>query len=134
MDYLFVYGTLRSELVPPHLRQILNESSRIGTGTVRGQLYDLGQYPGAQLDASAETLIVGEVFALLESRPALAVLDYYEGFDPADPEASLFIRTKCQVELNDNRQLECWIYVYNQPLVSAPLIISGDYLKRKGSI
>jgi gamma-glutamylcyclotransferase (GGCT)/AIG2-like uncharacterized protein YtfP len=130
MEYLFVYGTLRSELAPPHLRQILNESSRIGTGTVRGQLYDLGQYPGAKLDPLAESLIVGEVFTLLESQPMLAVLDYYEGFDPADPEASLFIRTRCQVELNDHRQLECWIYVYNQSLASAPLITSGDYLKR----
>src|SRR5437588_543686 len=128
-EYLFVYGTLRPELAPDEVADAVHQLRRIGAATVRGQLYDLGEYPGAILDASANTTISGEVFELPDDQTVLAALDEYEGFNPNDSEASLFVRIKCQVTLSDGRKLESWIYVYNRSPEQMPLLTSGDYAK-----
>ncbi|MCI0338188.1 MAG: gamma-glutamylcyclotransferase [Acidobacteria bacterium] len=127
-EYLFVYGSLRPALAPPGLRQLVQQWHRIGAAFVQGRLYDLGDYPGAILDAESELQIIGEIFELPDDETVLATLDQYEGFDCDNHDASLFVRTKCHVLLGDVRKVECWIYVYNRETTSAKLIVNGDYL------
>lgn len=128
-EYLFVYGTLRPNLAPAEIADTVDQLRPVGSASVRGRLYDLGEYPGAILDASSETTISGEIFELPDDQTVLAALDEYEGFTPNDPEASLFVRVKCTVTLSDGRKLESWIYVYNQSPEQMPLVTSGDYAK-----
>lgn len=128
-EYLFVYGTLRPEVAPPEVADAVHQLRPVGAASVRGHLYDLGEYPGAILDASANTTIAGELFELPDDQAILAALDDYEGFDCNDPEASLFVRIKCLVTLSDGRKLESWIYVYNRSPEQMPLVTSGDYTK-----
>jgi pyruvate carboxylase len=45
-DYLFVYGTLRSQMNDPLHRLLETHAVLVGTGTFQGKLYDLGRYPG----------------------------------------------------------------------------------------
>jgi gamma-glutamylcyclotransferase (GGCT)/AIG2-like uncharacterized protein YtfP len=132
-EHLFVYGTLQPELAPEEVAGLVRQLRRVGVASVSGRLYDLGEYPGAILDDSADTMIVGEVFELPDNQAVLAALDAYEGFDPAAPEASLFVRIKCPVTLSDGRKLESWVYVYNQSLEQRPLVTGGDYAKREGT-
>ncbi len=124
-EHLFVYGTLRPALAPTRLKPLIECLKPVGTATVVGKLYDLGDYPGATLEQ--EGLIVGEVVELPEDDAALAALDSYEGYDPLDEAQSLFVRRRCAATLMDGRTVECWIYVYQQSLDAAEWIPSGDY-------
>jgi gamma-glutamylcyclotransferase (GGCT)/AIG2-like uncharacterized protein YtfP len=128
-EYLFVYGTLRPSHAPAEVASVVKSLRKIGIGHIKGQLYDLGEYPGAILDASADTTISGEVFTLSNARAVLPVLDSYEDFDPNDPENSLFVRKKYPVTLSDGRKLKCWVYVYNRDLGEARPLAGGDYAK-----
>jgi gamma-glutamylcyclotransferase (GGCT)/AIG2-like uncharacterized protein YtfP len=128
-EYLFVYGTLRPNHAPAEVAAVVKNLRKIGTGYIRGQLYDLGEYPGAILEASASTTISGEVFAITNEHAVLSILDSYEDFNPSDPENSLFVRKRRPVTLSDGRKLKCWVYVYNRDPESARLVAGGDYAK-----
>lgn len=101
----------------------------IGPAFTQGRLYDLGEYPGAVLDASSRTKIMGRIFSLPEDENLLNSLDEYEGFDPRNRKNSLFVREETKVTLESGQKLSCWIYVYNQDVSGAKLISGGDYLK-----
>ncbi|HKP87483.1 MAG TPA: gamma-glutamylcyclotransferase family protein [Blastocatellia bacterium] len=126
--YLFVYGTLLPGHAPDEIARVAEKLRLVGPAHVRGQLYDLGDYPGAILDSSSDDAIFGQVFELPDDESALRSLDSYEGFDSEDPQDSLFIRRKARASLDDGRTLECWVYAYNRNPQTAPLIESGNYV------
>ena len=110
-DYLFVYGTLKPEAAPVEVAGVMRQLKRVGSGTIRGFLYDLGEYPGARLDANGGE-IKGEIFEFDE--PAiLKPLDAYEEYDPEVPGKSLFVRRRCHVHLKEGN-LFSWVYEYNR--------------------
>jgi gamma-glutamylcyclotransferase (GGCT)/AIG2-like uncharacterized protein YtfP len=130
-EYLFVYGTLRSEIAPSWFNLLAQNWPRIGAGYTHGRLYDFGEYPGGRLDAGCDESIIGEVLELPEGdslADGLDALDRYEGINGEDQGASSFVRTRCNVILENRHEIECWIYVYNGEIASANLIESGDYL------
>jgi gamma-glutamylcyclotransferase (GGCT)/AIG2-like uncharacterized protein YtfP len=133
-DHLFLYGTLLPPLASRRLGGVLARCAPVGPGSLPGRLHDLGRYPGAVPDPAAPGRVVGAVFRLPEREDVLGELDAYEGFDPADPPGSLFLRLPAEVDLADGRRLACWVYVYNRDPGPAPLIPHGDYLRwRAGS-
>jgi gamma-glutamylcyclotransferase (GGCT)/AIG2-like uncharacterized protein YtfP len=92
----------------------------VGSGFVRGHLYDLGSYPGVVLDDAGDE-IPGTIFQLPEESEVLRRLDEYEEFDAARPEASLFIRREWPVTRNDRRgTIICWVYAYNPASATIP--------------
>jgi gamma-glutamylcyclotransferase (GGCT)/AIG2-like uncharacterized protein YtfP len=129
-QYLFSYGTLVPGRAPAEIAPTVRKLRPIGPGKVRGRLYDLGNYPGAVLNKTA-SIISGEVFELPESPNILVKLDEYEGFDPANPQGSLFVRKRRLVSLNGGKKKWCWIYVYNRPLGHAPTLHNGDFSKSR---
>lgn len=116
---LFVYGTLHPERAPEEIADVVEKLRPVGHGTIRGTLYDLGEYPGVVVDGPRRQKIPGSVFTLPEDPKALAELDRYEEFHPADPAKSLFIRAKRMVTLANGTRRLCWVYVYNQQLPQA---------------
>jgi gamma-glutamylcyclotransferase (GGCT)/AIG2-like uncharacterized protein YtfP len=110
----FFYGTLRTGHGPPPIAHVLRTARTLGPGRVRGRLYDLGAYPGGIPDEQAPTTIPGSVFELPDDPELLRDLDAYEEFDPQRTDASLFLRTEGEVELEDGRRISCWMYVYNR--------------------
>lgn len=125
-EYLFVYGTLRSDLASAETRSLLTGVKRVSAATVRGKLYDLGGYPGLILDRDGE-LIVGEVLELSEAKTQFRAFDEYEGFTENAVSQSLFVRTKCRAVFPGGQFIEAWIYIYNQALTAARLVESGNY-------
>jgi gamma-glutamylcyclotransferase (GGCT)/AIG2-like uncharacterized protein YtfP len=125
-EYLFVYGTLRFDLASVETRSLLAGVKRISAATVRGKLYDLGEYPGLILEEGG-ALISGEMLELGAAKTQLRALDAYEEFAENAVSQSLFVRTKCRAVLADGQSVEAWIYVYNQSLNAARLIEGGDY-------
>ncbi len=128
-ECIFVYGTLRPANAPPELKALIGHWRKIGDGSIAGRLYNLGEYPGAVLDQHGGVRIIGEVFELPNDGVTLASLDAYEGFDPRNFDASLFVRRKCEVRLDYDARLECWVYAYNRQVAPSTIIQSGDYRK-----
>ena len=129
-EYLFSYGTLLPQHAPSEVGGIVSKLRHFGEGTVRGVLYDLGDYPGAVLDPSSDKRILGTVFRLPEDPNILVEFDRYEGFNPSTPGTSLFLRKRYPVELATGPTLECWIYDYNGKRVGAPVVTNGRYRPR----
>lgn len=131
-EFLFVCGTLRREMwhkIPPEIAALMQGLPFVGIGKIRGQLFDLGAYPGGVVGENFETNIVGEIYELPEPRAVFEVLDVYEGFVPGELEASLFARIQSTAKLEDGEQLLCWLYAYNDWVLNGRLIESGDYLE-----
>jgi gamma-glutamylcyclotransferase (GGCT)/AIG2-like uncharacterized protein YtfP len=126
-EHLFVYGTLSPQHAPPEISAVAQKLRPVGSASIRGQLYDLGEYPGAVLSSRSGSVIRGEVFELPDDRDALSYLDEYEGFEPARPRSSLFVRRNRSVRLDDGTQLRCWVYVYNRPVKGARLLTTGRF-------
>lgn len=76
----------------------------VARGTVRGALYDLGEYPGLVASDDEDARVPGVV--LVVSATALAQLDRYEGVDEG-----LYVRERVAVECDSDR-IEAWLYRY----------------------
>ncbi len=132
MTYLFVCGTLRQSQVGSlkvELIQLMQSLKFIGTGSAVGQLYDLGDYPGAIVGENFDSKIVGEVYEVDHPQAVFTILDQYEGFIPGELEASLFARVKVKITMSDGSLIEAWMYVYNDWVATGHLIESGDYVE-----
>jgi gamma-glutamylcyclotransferase (GGCT)/AIG2-like uncharacterized protein YtfP len=100
----------------------------VGRGTIRGNLYDLGDYPGARVVAAEPgQRVSGELYRLRDPELALETLDKYEEFSPREPNRSLFVRELLPVILEDGRKRRAWAYLYNRGIAGAKLIPSGRY-------
>ena len=119
---VFVYGTLRRGGVRA-MPDLFPEAKFIGQAKVRGNLYDLGTYPGLLLDES-DSLVVGEVYEVDDE--TLGKLDEIEA-------SSLYRRKQVEVSLA-GRKVTCWVYVDNSRLYPGrTLIISGDWIEYAGT-
>jgi gamma-glutamylcyclotransferase (GGCT)/AIG2-like uncharacterized protein YtfP len=127
--HLFLYGTLLPDLAPAELRDVVARLRHLGPAHVPGVLYDLGDFPGALVDPASPDRVVGRVFRLPDDPGVLAALDAHEGFEPADPAGSLFLRVERTVTLPDGGRLACWVYAYNRDPGQAPRVPHGDYAR-----
>lgn len=126
MDHIFCYGTLRAGLAPPEIAPVAARLVLVAQARLHGRLFDLGEFPGAIIDPSCAETIVGEVFAIPDGE-ILRELDRYEEYDPAAPEQGLFVRRQFSVELEDGRELLCWVYACRRDPGDVPQIPEGDY-------
>ena len=123
---LFVYGTLRRGSARHAILRRLG-AEFIGEGSIRAELFDCGEWPGARKSAANHAQVAGEIYRLRNSARALKVLDKVEGFRPQVPEASLFTRETTEVVLLDGKQTPAWVYWLNRRFGPMRRIPSGDY-------
>jgi gamma-glutamylcyclotransferase (GGCT)/AIG2-like uncharacterized protein YtfP len=126
-EYLFAYGTLRPGCAPVQVATLAAKLRPAGDGWIHGRLYDLGGYPGAVPDASAERKIFGTVIELPDDPDFLRRLDAYEECDPFAPDTSEYVRVLIEVELAGGGTVECWFYRYNWDVGEKRQIRSGDW-------
>lgn len=126
-EYVFLYGTLLPEHAPEEIKAVVAKLRPYARGSVRGVLFDFGDYPGAVLDPRSDKNIFGTVFRLPKNSSVLDELDEYEGFHRSALHNSLFIRKRHPVRLLTGRVLDCWIYEYNGKHVVAPVVANGRY-------
>src|SRR4026209_2093237 len=124
--YLFVYGTLRPGHAPAWVAPHVDPRPVVGPGSTPGRLYDLGNYPGCVVDPECSDRVHGLVLQIPDEA-TLAKFDAYEGYKPGDPARSLFVRTECDVTLDDGNTLRAAVYVYNRTVSAARLIPGGRY-------
>lgn len=136
-ELLFVYGTLRPQLVhlvsSPGVRQLVDRLTRLGQATIEGRIHDLGTFPALVLPAEplAVTegssgpphLVIGDLLRV--DGEALAALDMYEECTGPSP---LYRREQVDaVRQDDGRTVRAWTYVFCRDLGAAPRIEGGDY-------
>jgi gamma-glutamylcyclotransferase (GGCT)/AIG2-like uncharacterized protein YtfP len=108
-DFLAVYGTLRRRSIFPKLPEAVPQLYFVGYGQIRGRLFWQHTFPALTQGPG----IVGvELFEILDAK-VWCHLDSYEGFDPANSRASLFIRR--QVLLTTPRR-RAWVYFLNRDI------------------
>lgn len=125
-ERVFFYGTLMTGF-NRRLRIGIDSKLRyVGRGSIRAALFDLGLYPAA---VPGDGRVWGEVFETDEPEAVLAGLDSIEGYEPEEPERSLYTRAQAPVTLEPDLVVQAWVYFYNAPLGQAARIPSGDYLQ-----
>ena len=117
-QFVFAYGTLRTGGGATLSGDLPNFRS-LGFATVKGSLFDLGEYPALLLDESG-TQVHGEVFEVDEE--TLDILDEFES-----TAAYSRLRTTAYV---DGEAVDLWVYCPDRSqCVGSPRINSGDWLE-----
>ena len=122
-EHVFVYGTLRQG----HGRENLMITGRKKPsikGKIRGDLVDLGEYPGLK-DGDGE--VVGELHSYDDVTSVLNRLDQIEGFYRHNSQKNLFERILCDVETT-NGSVQAWTYRWTDS--TGYIINSGDWNQR----
>ena len=100
-ELIFVYGSLRRGCGAQGLMRRLR-ARYLGKGSVRGRLFNLGEFAGAVKAPGGSTRIPGELYYLPSAARALKSLDRYEG--------NGYRREVAEVELRSTRRVQAWIY------------------------
>jgi gamma-glutamylcyclotransferase (GGCT)/AIG2-like uncharacterized protein YtfP len=123
---LFVYGTLLLDVQSDIANFLKKNAQFVGEGYLAGQLFDLGEYPGAVFQKDADSRIYGHVFELQKPDYTLPILDEYEGIGEAFRTYKEYVRQKVPIKM-EGQEILCWSYLYTQPTVNLTLIESGNY-------
>ena len=126
--YLFVYGTLRRDFGSSFSKEYANEMEHVGVGTIYGQLFDIGEYPGAIPGYDANSLIEGDVLKLKNADEFIKILDEYENFNPLNPVDSEYVRVRMKARMSDGTTIDVWVYFYNKALNGKTRIEETNYL------
>lgn len=131
---LFIYGTLRRDLMHDLADVLVRDASFLGKGRVRGRLFSLGSYPGMVPSESYSDVIRGELYEVPAEKweKVIELLDAYEGCGPDDPRPHEYRRQLVEATTNSGRKLRAWAYVLNRPVTGLEEIPSGDYLAWRG--
>jgi gamma-glutamylcyclotransferase (GGCT)/AIG2-like uncharacterized protein YtfP len=115
---VFVYGSLRGGSARS-MSLRFPKSKFVADARVKGNLYDLGPYPGLRLNGSG-SWVVGEVYEVDDE--LLQQLDEFEA-------SSNYLRKQVEIRLGNQQRL-CWTYEPDPQFYSLrTLITSGDWLE-----
>lgn len=128
-NYLFVYGTLLHSLKNQMADFVKQHSKPFSEGYFIGELYDLGEYPGAVLSENKNDKVWGQVFLLDSTSTVFSQLDEYEGISTRFSQPHLFVRKQVNVTTINDDTVNCWVYLYNLALASHVKIASGNYME-----
>ena len=116
MEYLFVYGTLRTTEGHPMHNFLRGYCDLMGNATIGGIKIDLGDYPGLIPSGDSKVRVDGELYRIREgcSEVLFDGLDHYEGCSDDDPEPHEYFRHQQEVMLVvDGKNYQAWVYLYN---------------------
>lgn len=103
---IFVYGTMMKK---GEAHELLSRANFVSEASLAGSLYDIGggEFPAVTLEGRYR--IDGELYDVPET--ALPEIDAYEGYNPAEPEDSLFIRREVTVHLPNRKTEKAQAYI-----------------------
>ena len=99
---------------------------------MKGDLFDIGSYPGVISSKKSGCRVVGEIYKARDKNgidSMLKILDEYEGYDKTCPDECEYVRTKKWVKLNSGVRRLSWLYIYNRSVESKKHIAGGDYIR-----
>lgn len=131
VQYLFVYGTLRSDAGYAMHQVLQQHACLLGAATLQGRLYQVAHYPGAVLSADPAQQVRGELYQLLQPERVLALLDEYEECSAQFTAPHEYLRQQVPVSLTTGECVNAWVYLYNRGCDNLVLISSGDFLRQE---
>ena len=108
-EFLAVYGTLRRRSIANKLPMAVARLQFFSRGLVRSRLFWQRTYPALIQDRGIAQV---ELFRIVDPS-VLCDLDRYEGFEPTNLRASLFIRNQIQLL---NPRVRAWVYFLNRQI------------------
>jgi gamma-glutamylcyclotransferase (GGCT)/AIG2-like uncharacterized protein YtfP len=134
-SYLFVYGTLRSDVGHVIHSALTKIATVVGPATVRGDLFVVGEFSVLVPRTDGPSSVVGEVYEFMPDKleSGLRILDSYEGITDANTATHPFRRDRVVAELTDGRKFDAWAYILNRPTEGLERIASGDFLEWRRS-
>ena len=121
-NMLFAYGLLRKASDHDMSLYLRNHADYLGNGYIHGTLYLIDHYPGAMIDCTSSSKIIGDIFGFND--PLLwSELDRFEEVDSSDE----YLREVVDVHFNQ-KILKCWVYTYKNPVNGLTAISSGDFI------
>ena len=99
---------------------LVDDLEEVGSATVRGLLFDLGDSPGM---IAGDGIVHGDLLRL-GSPNRLSLLDEYEGCDGPRP---LFRRQRILARQASGEIVAAWTYLYARSITGAVRIPEGDY-------
>lgn len=128
-EYIFVYGTLRSDCGGKLAHWLSRHWGFVGMGFFQGTLFEVNQYPGAVPCVETQNRVLGEVYRLYDQEPVLARLDDYEECSERFSVPHEYKRVKAEINFAEGDAVQAWVYVYNLPVDRLEQIHSGDYAR-----
>ena len=123
-EYLFVYGTLMKGFDNPFAEKLNKQSVFVGNGSFPGLLYQVDWYPGAVYSEEGGFRVFGEIYKIENAPELIKELDEYEDVFE-DESVSLYVRRIVSIKMENDGVLDCWVYLYNQPVADLKQIESG---------
>ena len=123
-EYLFVYGTLRSDIPSSMSKFLRRRAALIGKATASGRLIDLGGYPGFVAGGGT---VKGELYRINEDQAGETwqMLDAYEGVSGLESED--YRKLALDVQVAAGGKFRAHTYEYQQPTTGKTEIPNGDY-------
>ncbi len=112
-NFLFVYGTLKSETKILDSLIGANNYQVAGSGNIQGEWLIGTPYP-AVVQGREKEIIRGELIEILNFPKSIEVIDAYEEFIVKDIQNSLYIRALTLVVMDNKDRIEAWVYYYNK--------------------
>lgn len=128
-QYLFVYGTLKSDAINVHAKQFHAQAQLIGAAMWQGCLYLVTNYPAAVVSSNPQERVMGELWKLNDSELVLKTLDEYEECAPGSPLPHEYERLIQPIEIN-GQVIQAWIYVYLLSTAELVKIDSGLFINQ----
>ncbi len=128
-EYLFVYGSLRSELRAGPWPVLAAHAEQVGRGLFRGRLFAVGDYPGAVDGRGAGRGVSGELYRLRDPATVFAALDRYEACGDGFPAPQEYRRVLRPIAQPGGGEIAAWIYLYNWPTANLRPLPAGDWVK-----
>lgn len=128
-EYLFVYGTLRSDISREQNHLLQTQAVFISVAYLQAKLYEVAGYPGAIYSKNPADKVYGELYELIDSNQILTQLDNYEECVSSFPEPHEYIRTQLPIRLADSCPMMAWVYLYNRDISTLRAIKTGDYAR-----
>lgn len=125
---VFAYGSISEGMV--HFNKVSSFVVSQQMGHIRGTAYRLKVGYPVVLNQGSQ-LVRGQVLELKVSEILLALLDEFFGFNPTQPEKSLYHRQEVDVVLEDQNTEKVWVYFLNPKKLpdNAVLVADGDWLR-----
>ena len=123
---LFVYGTLRRG-GNNDIARLVPDATFIVEASMRGRLYDLGEYPALVADENAGW-VAGEIYAVPD--PGWAALDALEEIVTPERPDGYYFRVVANVRTGASTEISCEVYVANPATLRLDRLIEcNDWMK-----
>ncbi|MGK2230185.1 MAG: gamma-glutamylcyclotransferase (GGCT)/AIG2-like uncharacterized protein YtfP [Methanobacteriota archaeon] len=120
-SFVFLYGSLMRGFESHETVDLRSRAEFAGEAHCVGTLYDLGDHPGMTLEGNGR--VRGELYRVTDDG-LIQDLDRFERYYPESTDDSVYVR---HLEEVVDRDLNAWVYLYNEPTEDANTVESGDW-------